>query len=200
MLSGHARSKAMNNDQPLRDYYHFDEADLNANRSGRLTEKQVQRLKTEKKQSKIWGIGCGLGLFVIASIFPIAFIPMAIDAFTKGHVLAGIGDLVGPVIWVAVWGGLGLFLTIGSFSKSDSKIYLKSLTGPINLVGVERRSGGEHPHTYIEHELHIRGKEFEVDEEMGGYMMQGDIYTIYYIENLDGTGDEILSLEWVAKG
>jgi riboflavin synthase alpha subunit len=67
-------------------------------------------------------------------------------------------------------------------------------------VEVERHSGGELPHKYVEYEMHTHSKAFEADEEMGGYMMQGDIYTIYYIENLDSTGDEILSLEWVAKG
>ena len=187
-------------DQPLKKVYDFDDTDLNANRSGRLTEKQVLKLKKEKTQSKTWGIVLGLGLFAVASIFPLAFFPLTLDSFLKGRILEAGLSLIGPVIWVVIWGGLGLVLFLGSFSKPQTKIYLKSITGPVNLVGIERRSGGEHPHTYIEHELHIRGMEFDVEEEIGGALMQGDVYTIYYVENLDGSGDAILSLEWVAKG
>jgi len=53
----------------------------------------------------------------------------------------------------------------GEFAAQfDSKILLKSVSGPINIVGVEKRSGGEHPHNYTDYELHIKDETFVVEQ------------------------------------
>jgi hypothetical protein len=101
-----------------------------------------------------------------------------------------------------VWGGIGIGAAVfglKSGTEDRSKVVLKKVAGPINLVGVEKRSGGEHPHTYIDHELHIGQEEFDVDEDVAGFMMQGDPYAFYFIENLDGTGKNVMSAEQLAK-
>ncbi len=191
-------------DQALRDYFKFDEADLNANRNGSLTEKQKMKLVQDNKSSKTFGIGCGIGgglfFIAIASIFPIEFIPMGLASLQKHNVGAATGDFISAGIWVLVWGGIGLVAIvwgIQSGTKDRSKVLLKKAAGLINLVGIERT--GEHGHTYIDHELHIGREEFDVDEEVAGFMMQGDLYAVYYIENMDGSGQQVMSVEHLSK-
>ena len=52
---------------------------------------------------------------------------------------------------------------------------------------------------WIQHELHIGDKEFDVDQRVSAYMIQGNVYSVYYVEKVNGHDDEILSLEWVAR-
>jgi hypothetical protein len=182
-------------DQLIRQYLGFDENDLNANRSGALSEKQRRKLLNERKTSKVGGILGGLFFLGISSIFPLTFGPLAVTLFQEGEIGSGIGSLAAALIWLVVWGGIGLVIFASVFRQAAPKVVLKHVTGPINLAGVERRTGGEHSHTYIQHELYIVGKEFDVSEAVCGCLMQGDVYTIYWVENLNGSGAEILSLE-----
>jgi hypothetical protein len=192
-------------DQALRDYFKFDEADLTANRNGTLTEKQKQKLIKDNKSSKTFGIGCGIGALVlflgIASIFPIVFIPMGLHTMQEGDMGGAIGSFIAAGVWALIWGGIGIVAGVSglkSGTENKSKVVLKTAAGPINLVGVEHT--GEHGHTYIEHELHIGKEEFDVDEDVAGFMMQGDPYAFYFIENLDGTEKNVMSVERLSKG
>jgi hypothetical protein len=198
------RSQCMD-DQALRDHFHFDEADLNANRNGWLSEKQQKTLLAEAKSSRrigiVGGLGCGVLFLGIASIFPIVFIPMGLVLLQNHETGGAIGSFIGAGVWALIWGGIGcvgIFFAMKSIFADSSKVsgLLKSVTGPINLVGVQRRTGGQHPHTYVQHELHIGEEEFDVEKEIAGHMMQGDVYAIYYIEG----EDKIMSLEWLSKG
>jgi len=192
-------------DQALKEYFKFDDADLAANRNGTLTEKQKQKLIQEKKSDKSFGIGCGIAgalLFLgIASIFPIVYIPMGLHSLQEGDMGGAIGSFIAAGVWALIWGGIGIGSAVWglkSGSKDNSKVILKTAVGPINLVGVEHT--GEHGHTYIEHELHIGKEEFDVDEDVAGFMMQGDPYAFYFIENADGTGKNVMSAERLTKG
>jgi hypothetical protein len=191
--------------QALRDYFKFDDVDLNANRSGKLSEKQQKKLAEKNTSSQKWGLGLGLGggvlFFGIASIFPLVFIPMAVTAWQQHNTGTALGILIAPLFWVLIWGGIGcvlIYIGFRSAVRDRSKFLLKSVSGPINIVGVEVQ--GEHGHTSIAHELHIAKEEFDVDEELGGLMMQGDVYAVYFIENMDGSDENVLSLEWLSKG
>ncbi len=165
-------------DQALEKYFGFDEADLAANRSGSLTEKQKMKLVQDNKSSKRFGLGCGivsaLFLFAIASIFPIVFIPQGLASLHEHDIGGATGSFIAAAVWALVWGGIGIVAIvwgIQSGTKDRSKVLLKKAAGPINLVGIERT--GEHGHTYIDHELHIGQMEFDVDEDVAGFMMQG---------------------------
>jgi hypothetical protein len=167
-------------DQALKKYFEFDEADLAANRNGRLSEKQKQNLIHSNKSSKRFWVGCGLGLGVIliavASIFPIVLIPMGLSRLQKHDRHNAMGTFIAVAMWTLVWGGFGvvaIIMGIQNGLKDRSKVLLKNVAGPINLVGIEKT--GEHGHTYIDHELHIGQEEFDVDEEVAGFMMQGDL-------------------------
>jgi hypothetical protein len=191
-------------DQALRDYFKFDEADLAANRNGTLTEKQKMKLVQDNKSSKRSGIGCGIGgglfFFAIASIFPIVFIPLVLSHLQEHDMGAATSEIIATAFWALIWGGFGIVAIvwgIQSETKERSKVLLKKVAGPINLVGIERT--GEHGHTYIDHELHIGQMEFDVDEDVAGFMMQGDLYAVYYIEDMDGSGQQVLSVEHLSK-
>ena len=184
-------------DQDLQDYFHFDAGDLQANRNGQLSDKQRSALLTNQKSDRRWslvgGIGCGLGLLAIAAIFPLVFIPIGLTALREDGTGAAIGPFIAAAAWGLIWGVIGLVAMVagvnGAIHKPDP-LTVKSVTGQVNLVGVERTSGGEHHHTYIQHELHIGDQEFDVQESAAGHIMQGDTFAIYY---LDDSG--ILSLE-----
>lgn len=193
-------------DPALADFLHFDETDLYDNRNGRLSERQQQNLLEEYKSGRrlgfIGGLGCGIFFFAAASIFPILITPHALAALQKGNQGEAIGMFIGIGVWVLIWGGIGCIgfrSAISSVTKKKPAIALKSVVGPINLVGVEKEtSSGTGIHrttsTYIQHELHIGRQKFEVDGDLGGYLMQGDTYAIYYIDE-----DQIMSMERVSK-
>jgi hypothetical protein len=173
--------------QELEKLYNFDESDLYANRNGYLSQKQEQRLIQEAKSAKIPSIGCGLLFFGIASIFPIAFAPLALSSLDNIGALIGIAIAV--LVWTLVWGLIGVFMIRSAFAKPN--LTLQKAEGPVNIVGVERTSSGEDHHTYIAHELHVGGGEFDVDSGIADYIMQGDVYAIYFLKDTD----TILSLE-----
>lgn len=193
-------------DQALRDHFHFDEADLNANRYGRLSERQQQNLFEQYNSGKrfgfLGGLGCGVFFFAVASIFPIAVTPHALAALQKGNTGEAVGTFIGIGVWVLIWGGIGCYgfwSAISSVSKQKPVVSLKSVVGSINLVGVERSTSSgtgmqRTTRTYIQHELHVGQQTFDVDEELGGYLMQGDTYAVYFVNE-----DEIMSLERLAK-
>ncbi len=74
-------------DQALKNYFHFDEGDLQANRNGQLSDRQRQMMlagqKSDRRWSLVGGLGCGVGLLAIASIFPLVFIPMGLTALRE---------------------------------------------------------------------------------------------------------------------
>ena len=57
-------------DQALRNYFEFDQADLDANRNGKLSEKQEQKLAELEKGRSPFAIGLIVVLFGIAAILP----------------------------------------------------------------------------------------------------------------------------------
>jgi len=92
------------NDQALRSYYEFDDDDLNANRSGRLTEKQLDRLKQRNQFMKIHGKRAGWYFFGLAAILPLCMVPvgfLSLFVFKDlPHALEGWGlPPVGAYIW-----------------------------------------------------------------------------------------------------
>ena len=107
------------------------------------------------------------------------------------------GSLILVFVYLAFFAGLGLFFIINALTKKDSKVFLKSVTGPIKMVAAERHTRSS---KYIQHELHVGDREFDVIEEICGHVVEGNVYSIYYIEKMNGWDDEILSLERIARG
>jgi hypothetical protein len=178
-------------EQALRDYFEFDEFDLNANRSGRFSEKQQKELIKELKDNSKFGVKFGLGSLVIAAIFPVGTI--VFPAVFGG----GAGNVIANVVWVLIFGCFGVLGLVSAFKtrKGDiSKDRVQRVEGPINIVS-EKNSDGD-GHHFTSHEPHIGKEEFEVEEDLANLMMQRDVYTIYF----DKSDHHILSLEWLSKG
>ncbi len=123
---------------------------------------------------------------------------MGITGLREHEPGAAVGSFAAAAVWALIWGGIGIGMLYGgiqSGTKDRSKVLLKKAVGPVNLVGVEKHTGGEHPTTYVDHELHIGPVAFDVEEEVAGFMMQGDVYAIYYVTQMDGSGRQVLSAE-----
>ena len=177
-------------DQPLMDYFKFDQADLFANENGQFTDKQRARIFKEDKSARRWNRIGGIGLLIIAAIgFGGAVAGWIMDSDWGFRIGFGIGF---GVIWPLIWGGIGVGLLASSFSRHQFK--LAKVQGRVNIVSRESYSS-EHHTTSIYHELHIGGREFNVNGNLADVMMQGDEYILYYIED----SDEILSAEPVKK-
>jgi len=174
-------------DPELESRFDFNESDLHANRNGRLSQRQAERILTDAKKARPTSIGCGTGLLLIASIFPIVFIPMMVELRDQIIGLLGVG--FGVLVWVVVWGGIGFNMIRNAFKPPS--LELAGVSGPVNLVGVERRTSGDNPTTYTAYELRVGDQSFDVDAGLGNQIMQGDEYAIYYIKD----SDKIMSLE-----
>jgi len=185
-------------DQKLKEIFRFDESDLQANRSGSLSEKQKNEIVKRKRDWKKTGINyssvvivIGLGIIVIDGVVSYArstFPNLDLGAVITGGVFAILG-----VLW--------LYLTLtGESGKTDlSKDMVKTAQGPANIIKAERTrssggSGGSIEH-YFAYELHIREKEFDVDGSLANVVMQKDEYAVYY----DVHNGRILSMEFIAE-
>jgi hypothetical protein len=172
-------------DQQLKKYFNFDEADLNANRNGTFTQKQNQRLAQDRKSGAIFMRIVGLGLLFIAAL-PIVILWL-VGAFA---VMGWLSLLWG--IWPLIWGFLAFKAFRSSLSTPTST--LATATGPVNIVKDERYNASTKRYTE-EHELHVGGVEFDVEAELADMMMQGDVYAVYYIKETR----DILSLELLSR-
>jgi hypothetical protein len=178
-------------EQQLMDYFKFDAADLAANRSGHFTDKQRQRLITEDKSSRRWGLVGGGGLMLIGLVgLAGAIFAVANDSDVGFRIGFGLGF---GCIWPLIWGGLGFFIMRNALGKHELK--LVSVRGQANIVSRESYSS-EHHTTSVYHELHLGGHEFEVEEDAADVIMQGQEYILYYVDSTD----EILSAEEVGGG
>jgi hypothetical protein len=180
----------------LMNYFKFDEADLAANKIGQLTDKQKLRLQSDAKSSRKWGLIAGLFFLAIASIFPLAFFgPCMFYGECEKDLVGVIVKAVGVLIWVVIWGGLGVILIKGAFSKQAYK--LKLAEGPINIV--KEVSSDSHHHEVTNYELHVGGQVFDVDSTLANFMMQGDVYAFYYLADSNNEDEpmEVLSAERV---
>lgn len=165
------------NNAKLQELFQFNNDDLTANRGGVVSAKQQAQIAANENSSQNFGRILGIILCIVA------IVPMIILWVSGAFAFFGWTGLVWG-IWPLVWGGLGVLLIKGSF---DSYTYvLKQVQGPVNIVKVQWRSGGKSSHTHTKHELQVGEQQFEVDESLANYVMQGDVYSVYYIEDSDG--------------
>ena len=185
-------------DQALRDFFKFEDADLAANRSGRLSDKQQKALKKRDQKYRKLGIGCGIGSLVAALVLLTIII-------VRGWIGTSILEELAALVWAGV-GGYLLYLQF--FKPASTKNVLKKAAGPARIAAVERQSGNQ-TGAYTGHELHCGDEKFDLDEIPAHLLVQGDIYAVYFIVVIDKDEDEtagipwvkeILSMEWLSKG
>lgn len=185
-------------DQKLMDYFKFDEADLQANRSGQFTEAQKKYLSTESKYDK--------GANLIAGIF-LLLVALAGLAFGVATVITNPNVATRLQFGLTCGCGLPLIfvvLSLRPFSRAFAKfqVQLQKAEGPISIVKAERTStstrsdGTSSTSHYFVYELHVDTASFDVTPELADIMMQGDVYALYYSQ---GSERVILSVELVSK-
>ena len=104
----------------------FDAADLAANRSGRLSDKQRKKLSKDDKSATRIILGLAALFFVLALIVLIIkiLIPMARAALLNQSYTPA--NLSFPVVWGLAWAGLGCILICGRYDPLISANYQKS--------------------------------------------------------------------------
>lgn len=164
-------------EQVLMDYFKFDDVDLAANRVGSLTEKQKVRLTAELKST-----GRGRRLLSLF-MFLIALVGVGIAVFVWVTPDSGWGLRIGfaigfGLVWPALYGLMGF-----AFWPSDksSSLELDQVTGRVNIVRVEHRNS-ETGGTSSRYDLYIGIRRFLTDYKVGGVMVNGDEYTVYFLK------------------
>ena len=191
----------MDDQQLLMKLFDFNEAELQANRNGRLSERQKARLAQAEKSQKGCAVTGGIFLFVIALVgvaVAVIFIPTLINEERLAAIAVGVAF---GCIWPMVWGGLGLLSARRAFAKMEVKV--KKAEGPINIVKAIRQEYNASTKLHSEysiHELRVGKRVFEVEAETADAMMQGDVYAVYYADiNIEDSEDPILSAELLRK-
>ena len=173
-------------EQKLREYFDFDESDLDANRKGYLSEKQLKQVEAGTKSRLGFELIAGSILFLVAGTGMFA----GVRAILYGSsVIERIvfGSLFG-LLWPYIWGKMGLALI--NFSRPKKNVRVKVERGRLRLV--ERKS----PDIIAYYELSVGDRTIEVEDDLTGMVTQGDQYAMYFLDKTKG----ILSLEHISKG
>jgi hypothetical protein len=166
----------------LRKFFHFTENDLEANRRGQLSEDQKKKLsaqaKAEQKSARdsativfvIAVIGLGLGLILtLAAPTPVSRVFFV---------------LLLVILWPSVWAGRGI--QILRAARASQELRLQTVNGRAHLIR----------HSDEDYVLQVGEAEFDLDGNPAGVIMEGDEYTVYYLE----TTMEILAVDFPAHG
>ena len=166
----------------LRKFFHFNEADLAANRRGEFSADQKKRLDAEAKKERKSARESAAILFVIAAAGMLVGITIGSIAPTlTGRFLI---LLLMGVLWPSAWAGKGVQIIRAANALQEPR--LRKVSGPVQILH----------HVEGEYAIQIEGLEFDIDGNPSGTLMDGDEFVIYYAE---GT-EEILSVEyWVSR-
>jgi len=185
------------NNQALKDYFFFDDADLTANRSGAFSKKQRDKLVQDDRIASRFIARTGLVLTFIALIYPVnTFVrnlwatQQGSDYFTQWN--------IGWIIATVLVGAIGCYcLYIGFIDKSytPSKFQIQQVEGSVRFVAIDSSRNSE-----IEYSLRIGKTKMEVvDHALTEIMKEGDRYAVYFYNPNNGTGNHILSVERLSK-
>lgn len=194
-------------DLELQKYFEFTEADLAANRTGKLSKKQEEAIRASDAsfmrstvKFSVFTILFGLALSAV-----IIFLGMPGEISLDGLKYRFAQDAEGVMTAVGIPGILVLIFVGGAFFPARTKVdhSVQKAEGKVNFVKVEKREadvladGSTKYRDVEEYELRVGRKAFEnVDEEMLNLINEGDTYAFYYTKD----AEQILSCELIAKG
>jgi hypothetical protein len=182
----------------LRRHFKFTQDDLEENRRGFLSKKQMERIAYYERGGKLMFIIIGTLLL----IFPVGFAKTTISGISSSYqdnfifehaawawsLIIAIQAIFG--LFLLAVGMAGIFLIVSQFLKI--KPYkLASIRGRARL---EKGHGGRFSHVY--YDLHINEQQFDGDSTINKVISQGVEYIVYYLEN----NMEIMSIEIVSNG
>ncbi len=183
-------------DQSLMNYFKFDDTDLQANRDGRFSEKQKNRLSKSQQDWKKGNLNWGLVLVALGVGIPAAILILSWVFSSAGDAQPhlDLGSIITAGVFFVLFGGLGLLLLLaGLHTEPDvSGDRVEKIEGPISLNAFAVNNS----------ELHVGRKTFEIDEtgmepddRLANLVIQGKAYAFYY----DESDDRILSAELISK-
>lgn len=175
----------------LKEYFLFNEIDLEANRLGRLSDKQKKKLLDWQYTYR--NSNLKVGAFCVGLSLLVTFLGFVLPSIQAGEIIYdGLPVSIG---FLLIMGGIGTFFLYKGFmiKVHSPNARVVKVEGPVNILVVQQTTTkGRY---YVKNELHVGGKGFQVNAGLADVMMQGEIYAIYY-ENVDNT---ILSAEWISK-
>jgi hypothetical protein len=161
----------------LRKFFHFADDDLLANRLGQFSEGQKKRLSQEAKAEQASARDSAAILFVIAAAgLAVGLTIAAIAPTLVGRILI---FLLMGILWPSMWAGKGVKIIRSAYALQEPR--LCEVSGQAYVI---RYPDGSHGLKVGEHE-------FDLDGDPSGVIVEGDKYTLYYVE----ATDEILSVE-----
>ena len=179
----------------LKDFYDFDDADLQANRGGKMSEKQTQMIANRNRVFRLVGI-IGGGFFILiavlaAVIWLVAFVLWSLKGNWSGFQAGSLGAAIG-VLGAGIAGTL--ILRYG-LSKGNPKFVFKKTQGAVAVEKIHVKSSGSSSGGFTEHQMKVDGVEFVLDDELVGVIKNGEMWAFYYLEFKDGSEGLILSAE-----
>ncbi|HSB02361.1 MAG TPA: hypothetical protein VLE49_17045 [Anaerolineales bacterium] len=166
----------------LRRFFRFTEADLLANRRGQFSEGQEKRLSQEAKAERASARSSATILFVIAAA------GLAVGLTIGSIAPTGIGRilvfLLMGILWPSAWAGKAVQIIRSARSLQEPR--LCQVSGSAHIV---QHADG----SYI---MQVGDFEFDLDDNPSGVIVEGDEYTIHYLE----ATEEILSVENLIRG
>lgn len=194
-------------DLELQKYFEFTEADLAANRTGKLSKKQEEAIRASDASFTRSTVKFSVFtiLFGMAISAAIIFLGMPGEISLDGLKYRFAQDAEGLMTAVGIPGILVLIFVGGAFFLARTKVdhSVQKAEGKVNFVKVEKRKadvladGSTKYHDVEEYELRVGRKAFEnVDEEILNLINEGDTYAFYYSKD----AEQILSCELIAKG
>jgi hypothetical protein len=163
----------------------FDQEELDANRQGRLTIRQRNRVFTRQRALIIAMLLITVFIGVVSAIVIIAVLTQA-DASIVAGILAVIGEIITVVLAYVVW---YLRQRYRRFLRPG---YVDRISGPVTCYQLKERSNEA---THTSYYVRINAMEFEVPEAALGEFQDGQPYDIYYAPQRPG----LLSAERVVE-
>ena len=168
-------------DPQLMKLFDFDESDLQANRNGRISARQMKSLKSEDASSN--AMARNVGIVLIGG--SLAGIALLWNALASDGSLFGLTGCLAPILIGAFFLSIGLRKTSFTLAKAEDRanIVMESDYSP-TLERDETRVI-----------LHIGEASFEIESEAAGFIFQGETYCVHYVHETD----TILSIEEIGK-
>ena len=165
----------------LRKFFHFTEEDLFANRRGQFSEHQTKRLSQEAKAEQASARSSAAILFVIAAAgLAIGLTIGSIAPTLMGRILM---FLLMGILWPFAWAAKGVSIIRSANALQEPR--LRQVSGRAHIIS----------DTDGNHILEVDELEFDLDAKPSGVIIEGDEYTIHYLE----ATDEILSVEYLIR-
>ena len=182
-------------ERAIRRFYEFDDTDLAANRSGQLTERQLNIVKSRNRLYYMVGYGLG-GFILLCALCGLgaALLYFVLDWLVmKSWTISSYFGFASGIL-VATVGG-GLIMKYG-LSKAKSKFVLKKTEGPVVLEHF-RVSSSSHT-SHLEYNMTVGGVTFVLEDELAGPIKKDQVYAIYYLDYQDGSEGIIQWMERLA--